>query len=40
MAGDWYECACGARYRSRTPALICCSNRIADVVEGGEATDA
>jgi len=34
----WHYCVCGARYRSRGPALRCCSDRFADgeiVTDGG-----
>jgi len=34
----WHYCACGARYRSRGPALRCCSERFAEIaadVPGG-----
>jgi hypothetical protein len=37
---DWYRCTCGARYRSRSAALRCCSGHsrgtqpVANVQEG------
>lgn len=35
----WHYCVCGARFRSRGPALLCCSERFADeelVTDGGQ----
>jgi len=37
----WHYCICGARYRSRGPALLCCSERFTDeelVADGGTPT--
>jgi len=31
----WHYCICGARYRSRGPALRCCSDRFAEIVTDG-----
>ncbi|GCF13219.1 hypothetical protein Harman_11540 [Haloarcula mannanilytica] len=31
----WHYCVCGARYRSRGPALRCCSERFAEIVTDG-----
>lgn len=36
---DWHDChCCGASYRSRGPALRCCSERFDDVEEPGAIT--
>ncbi|RLM34086.1 MULTISPECIES: hypothetical protein [unclassified Haloarcula] len=35
----WHYCVCGARYRSRGPALKCCSDRFAErITDGGTQT--
>lgn len=37
----WHYCVCGARFRSRGPALQCCSDRFAEIVtDGGTSTAA
>lgn len=28
MSGEWHPCICGARYRSRGVAMLCCSEQV------------